>query len=677
MCQYVADIAPQLGKILLNIHTYERRLLFPSVGVALTQTGINHIYVRSRPCRGEIGGDGCFDREAVVSGESRKDSESRPFDPSDMEAYVVRDPEAFALNLARMLEELGKAAAAWIAPRESGEKVDGISGPASDMVKTFAKVYEYWLSDPRRAIEAQTHLLTSYFGLWSNSISRMSSGESGAASARDFPLDKRFADADWERNAFFDFLRKAYLVTSDWADKMVVDTEGLDDHTRQKAAFYVKQITDALSPANFVMTNPEVYRATIAANGENLVSGMRKLTEDIAEGGGDLKLRQSDRSTFRVGENLALTPGKVVAQNELCQIIQYAPATETVLKRPLLICPPWINKFYVLDLNPQKSFVRWAVGQGHTVFVISWVNPDRRHANQDWEAYVDHGIEFALETIKKATGEEEVNAVGYCVGGTLLSAALALMASKDDGRIRSATLFATQVDFRHAGDLKVFVDEEQVRGIEETMKRTGYLEGSKMASAFNMLRASELIWPYVVNNYLKGKDPMPFDLLFWNSDTTRMAAANHSFYLRNCYLENKLSAGLMELHGTLLSLKKVRIPIYNLATREDHIAPAKSVFIGSQFFGGDVTFVLSGSGHIAGVVNPPERKKYKYWTGGPAVGDIDDWIDVAREHPGSWWPHWHSWIRDIDAAEVPARKPGGRKLRPIEDAPGSYVRVKA
>lgn len=612
-----------------------------------------------------------------MSGESRKDGGScNSFDPGAMERYVVKDPEAFARNLARMLEELGRAASAWIAPRERGEKLDAVSEPVADMVKTFARVYEYWLSDPHRAIEAQTHLLTSYYGLWSNSISRLT-GEPSPVAEPGLPKDKRFVDADWEKNAFFDFLRKTYLVTSAWADKMVSETEGLDDHTRQKAAFYVRQITDALSPANFVMTNPEVYRETIAANGENLVFGMRKLAEDIAEGRGDLKLRQSDNSMFRVGENLAVTPGKVIAQNELCQIIQYAPTTEKVLKRPLLICPPWINKFYVLDLNPQKSFIRWAVAQGHTVFVISWVNPDERHAGKDWEAYIDEGVLFALDTIEKATGENEVNAIGYCVGGTLLSAALALMAENKDDRIRSATLFATQVDFRYAGDLKVFVDEDQVRGIEEGMKRTGYLEGSKMATAFNMLRASELIWPYVVNNYLKGKDPMPFDLLFWNSDATRMASANHSFYLRNCYLENKLSNGRMTLHGKTLSLKHVRIPIYNLATREDHIAPAKSAFIGGQFFGGDVTFVLSGSGHIAGVVNPPDKNKYQYWTGGPAVGDIDDWIASAEEHPGSWWPHWNAWIRELDAREAPARKPGGRKLKPIEDAPGSYVRVRS
>jgi polyhydroxyalkanoate synthase len=460
---------------------------------------------------------------------------------------------------------------------------------------------------------------------------------------------------------------------------MVHDAQGLDEHTRHKAEFYTKQIVNAISPSNFVLTNPELYRETVAANGENLVRGMRMLAEDIAAGKGDLKLRQSDQSKFKVGENLAVTPGKVIAQSDVCQIIQYEPTTQTVLKRPLLICPPWINKFYILDLNPQKSFIAWAVAQGHTVFVISWVNPDDRHARKDWNDYAREGIGFALDTIETATGEREVNAIGYCVGGTLLAATLALFAREGDDRIRSATLFTTQVDFTHAGDLKVFVDEDQIRSIEDNMERAGYLEGSKMATAFNMLRSSDLIWPYVVNNYLKGKDPMPFDLLYWNSDSTRMPAANHSFYLRNCYLDNNLTKGKLKLGGAPVSLKDVRIPIYNLATKEDHIAPAKSAFLGGQFFGGDVTFVLSGSGHIAGVVNPPDKNKYQYWTGGPSVGAYEDWLKDAEETPGSWWPHWQAWIEEKDNARVEAkkRKPGGGKLKPIEDAPGSFVRVKA
>lgn len=424
------------------------------------------------------------------------------------EPFIVKDPEAMARNMAHMVEELGKAATAWVTPRETGEKTDSLSGPATDMVKTFSKLSEYWLSDPKRTVEAQTHLLTSYFDIWSNSIRKVS-GEPSVDPAESHMGDKRFKDEDWQNNAFFSFMRQAYWVTTDWADKLVKDADGLDPHTKHKAEFYVKQLTSALSPSNFVLTNPEVYKETVAESGENLVRGMRMLAEDIKAGRGDVRLRQSDSSKFAVGENIALTPGKVVAQSDLCQVIQYAAATTDVLKRPLLICPPWINKFYILDLNPQKSFIKWAVDQGHTVFVISWVNPDERHADKDWGAYGREGIGFALDTIEKATGEKQVNAIGYCVGGTLLAATLALFAQEDDQRIASVTFFTTQVDFVHAGDLMVFADAENIDSIEDNMKEHGYLDGSKMATAFNMLRASELIWPYVVNITSRARNPCP------------------------------------------------------------------------------------------------------------------------------------------------------------------------
>ncbi|MDH4442004.1 MAG: class I poly(R)-hydroxyalkanoic acid synthase [Rhizobium sp.] len=596
------------------------------------------------------------------------------FDPKLIEPYIIKDPQALAVNAAKALENLGKAATAWLEPRQGVELPDPASEPVAELVKTMGKVAEYWMSDPKRTLEAQTHLLNAVFGVWSRSMTRFA--EPGQPVEDPLPKDKRFSDEDWQRNPFFDFLRQTYLVLSQWADKMVSEAGGLDEHTRHKAAFYMRQITAALSPANFVATNPQLYRETVASSGANLVKGMQMFAEDIAAGGGDLRIRQTDTSKFAVGENMAITPGKVIAQSDVCEIIQYEAATETVLKRPLLICPPWINKFYILDLNPQKSFIKWCVDQGQTVFVISWVNPDERHAKKDWEAYIREGVDFALDTIEKSTGEKQVNAIGYCVGGTLLAAALALHAQEKRERIASATLFTTQVDFTYAGDLKVFVDEEQLQSVEERMRETGYLDGSKMASAFNMLRASELIWPYFVNNYLKGQDPTPFDLLYWNSDSTRMAAANHSFYLRNCYLNNTLSQGKMELAGKRLSLKDITIPIYNLATREDHIAPAKSVFVGSSLFGGPVQYVLSGSGHIAGVVNPPDKTKYQYWTNGPAVGNYEDWVETAKETPGSWWPHWQKWIESLDKDRVPARKPGGAALNAIADAPGRNVMVR-
>lgn len=609
------------------------------------------------------------------NGKGKDDGQKKTAPEADFARYMIKNPEAFARNMALMIEQAGKAASAWVNPRESGERADTISGPMADMVKTFSKVSEYWLSDPSRALDAQTRLFADYMAIWTNAIKRVS-GENSGSVIEPEKGDKRFQDPDWGENAFFDFLKQAYLVTSRWAGRLVEDAEGLDPHTRHKAEFYVKQIANAISPSNFILTNPELFRETVETNGENLVRGLQMFAEDIEAGKGELRLRQADHEKFEVGRNLAVTPGKVIARSDVAEIIQYAPATAKVLKRPLLICPPWINKFYILDLNEEKSFIRWCVEQGLTVFVISWVNPDERHAHKGWEAYIAEGIEFALDTIEQATGERDVNAIGYCVGGTLLAAALALMARHGDTRIRSATFFTTQVDFTYAGDLKVFVDREQVEALEAAMEQKGYLEGTRMATAFNMLRSSELIWPYVVNNYIKGRKPMPFDLLYWNSDSTRLSAANHSFYLRNCYLENNLSNGRMTLDGEKVSLSDIKIPVLNVATKEDHIAPAKSVFLGCRYFGGPVEFLLAGSGHIAGVVNPPAKTKYQFWTGGKPEGELENWLSDADEHEGSWWPYWRAWIGKLDSREVPARKPGGGKLRPLCDAPGTYVRVR-
>jgi polyhydroxyalkanoate synthase len=587
------------------------------------------------------------------------------------------DVEAFTKNLARMVEQAGKALAAYLRPREEGQIEPALSDEIGDMMKTFGEVASYWLADPSRAVELQSRLGKAYLDLWGATMKRLAGEDAGPVVEPD-PKDRRFADPEWRTNQFFDFVKQAYLLGSNWADHLVEDATGLDPHTRQKAEFYLHQVANALSPSNFVLTNPELLRETFASNGANLARGMGMLAEDIKAGGGDLKIRQSDAEKFEVGKNLAISPGKVIYENTLMQLVQYAPSTPSVLKRPLLIVPPWINKFYVLDLTPEKSFIKWAVDQGLTVFVISWVNPDKRLAKMDFGDYMRLGPLAALDAIEQATGERQVHAIGYCVGGTLLSITLATMAAKGDDRIVSETLFAAQVDFTHAGDLKVFVDEEQLQALEHRMAERGYLEGSKMTNAFNMLRSNDLIWPYVINNYLRGKAPMPFDLLYWNSDATRMPAANHSFYLRQCYLNNALSRGKMTIDNVELDLKKIRVPLYNLATREDHIAPAKSAFLGSKFFGGPVTFVLAGSGHIAGVVNPPGKGKYQYWTGGKAgTGSLENWLKNATEHPGSWWPHWFEWIKAQDATEVPAREPGGGKLKPIEDAPGRYVRVKA
>ena len=586
------------------------------------------------------------------------------------------DIEQFSHNLARLVEESGRALAAYLKPREEGRDDKELADEVTEVVKTLGEVAEYWLSDPQRTVELQTNLGKAYLDLWASAVRRLA-GEPAAPVATPAPGDKRFSDPEWSQNQFFDFLKQAYLLTAQWADKLVADAANLKPHTKLKAEFYVRQITNALAPTNFVLTNPELLRETLTSNADNLVRGMHMLAEDIERGGGHLKIRQSDSSMFEVGRNLAITPGKVIYQNELMQLIQYAPSTETVLKRPLLIVPPWINKFYVLDLTPEKSFIKWCVDQGLTVFCISWVNPDERLVQKTFDDYVRQGPLAALDAIKQATGENKVHAIGYCVGGTLLAITLAAMASRGDERIASATMFASQVDFTYAGDLKVFVDEEQVSALEKRMAERGYLDSRSMATVFNLLRSNDLLWPYVINNYLKGKAPFPFDLLYWNSDATRMPAANHSFYLRNCYLDNKLAKGKMTIGDTPVDLKAVTIPIYNLATREDHIAPAKSVMFGSRFFSGDVRFVVAGSGHIAGVINPPEKNKYQYWTGPkPRSADIDGWLAKAKEHSGSWWPDWLLWITKQSPTEVPARVPGDGPLKPIEDAPGSYVKVR-
>jgi polyhydroxyalkanoate synthase len=595
---------------------------------------------------------------------------------SDQSEAVAPDVEALSRNVARMIEESGKVVAAYLKPREEGRSPQSVfSEEAAEAVKSIGQVAEHWMSDPQRAVRAQTELSTRMLELWGNTFRRMA-GEPTAAPSKPDTSDKRFADPEWSSSPIFDFLRQAYSITTDWANRLAVEAEGLDPHTRDKAKFWIRQIASALSPSNFPATNPELLRETLKQNGENLVRGMHFLAEDIAAGKGELRIRQSDTSKFELGVNMATTPGKVIFRNDLHELIQYSPTTETVFKRPLLIVPPWINKYYVLDLNADKSFVRWAVSQGLTVFVISWVNPDERHRHKSFESYMREGVLEALTQIEKATGESVVTAIGYCVGGTLLSVTLAYMAQVRDQRIESATLFATQVDFRDPGDLKVFVDENQVRAIEAQMAESGYLDGAKMANAFNMLRPNDLIWTYVVNNYLKGKAPTAFDLLTWNSDSTRMTEANHSFYLRNCYLNNNLTKGDMVIGNRRLNLKDVTIPIYNLATREDHIAPARSVFTGSLYFGGPVRYVLAGSGHIAGVVNPPSKAKYQYWTGPDKAADLDDWLHRATEHPGTWWTDWLNWIAEQSPERVPARIVGAGALKPLCDAPGTYVKVR-
>src|SRR5689334_8567804 len=595
---------------------------------------------------------------------------------TETEAPKTFNAEAFAMNIAKAMETSGQALAAYLKPREGGEPKDKPPSEIGEVIKTFTKVAEYWMTDKDRAEDIQTRMGKAYLDLWGSAMRRMAGEQDAKPAIEPSPRDKRFQDPEWKSNQFFDFVMQLYLLTTKWANELVRNAEGLDPHTRKKAEFYVQQITNAISPSNFVLTNPEVLRETVASQGDNLVRGMKMLAEDIEAGHGMLRIRQSDPGNLVLGVNMATTPGKVIYQNDLMQLIQYTPTTETVLRTPLLIVPPWINKFYILDLRPEKSYIKWCVDNGITVFVISWVNPDKELAKKTWADYMKEGPLAAIDIIEKVTGEMKVHTAGYCVGGTLLASTLAYLAEKRQQRVTSATFFAAQVDFTHAGDLLVFVDEDQISALERDMEESGVLEGSRMAMAFNMLRSNDLIWSYVVSNYLKGQSPPSFDLLHWNSDATRMPAANHSYYLRNCYLENRLSTGSMVLDNTLLDLSKVKVPVYNLATREDHIAPPDSVLYGSQFFGGPVKYVLAGSGHIAGVINPPASNKYQYWTN-DRIKDISlkDWMSGAAEHKGSWWPDWRAWLGELAPEEVPARKVGSDAQPPIEDAPGSYVKV--
>jgi len=581
-----------------------------------------------------------------------------------------------AANIAKFVDQGRRVLQAAMTTPESAESPSELALNAADATRTLGAVVEAWMKNPDRAAGAQAELTQGLGAIWTQTLRRLSGEEIEPYIPVD-PSDKRFAAPEWKESPFFDFLRQSYSLTTRWADEMVERAEGIDPTTRSKAAFYTRLISSAISPANFVATNPELLRATWDARGANLVRGLEMLAEDLKAGGGTLKIRQTDQSKFELGVDMATTPGKVILRTDVMELIQYAPTTETVLARPLLIVPPWINKFYVLDLNREKSFVRWACDQGLTVFIISWVNPDSSQAELSFSDYMRRGVLAALEAIEAATGERQVSAAGYCVGGTLLASTLAYMAATGDDRIQSATFFATQVDFTHAGDMQIFVDEEKLAALEEAMAKTGYLDGVKMANTFNVLRPNELVWNYIVNNYVKGETPSAFDLLAWNADSTRIPRANHSFYLRNCYLENNLARGTMVIDGVTLDLKKVTSPIYEIAAKEDHIAPARSVFLGAKLFGGPVDYVLGGAGHVAGIINPPGKHKYQYWLGGPVKGEYEDWCTAAREIKGSWWPHWIEWYTRQSPQKVPARQPGDGKLEPICDAPGEYVRVKA
>ncbi|MBI3452221.1 MAG: class I poly(R)-hydroxyalkanoic acid synthase [Rhodospirillales bacterium] len=584
------------------------------------------------------------------------------------------DPVEMSRMMAHIAEQSQRLVSEFVA-RQGETPGVGMSDPLN-IGQAFLDMTARMIANPSKLVQAQLALWQDYLKLWQTTTRRML-GEPAEPMIAPSEDDRRFKDALWDENYVFDYIKQSYLLGARWLQSTVRQVEGLDDKTAKKIDFYTRQFVDAMAPSNFAMTNPEVVRATIESGGENLVRGLSNLLDDLERGKGKLSIKMTDVEAFEVGKNIAVTPGKIVYQNDLMQLVQYAPATETAHRRPLLIIPPWINKFYILDLRPKNSFIKWAAEQGHTVFVISWVNPDERLAAKSFDDYMVEGPLAALDAIEQATGEREANVIGYCLGGTLLASTLSYMATKGDKRVVSATFLAAMVDFADAGELSVFIDEEQLAALEERMSEKGYLEGRDMATTFNMLRANDLIWSFVINNYLLGKDPFPFDLLYWNSDSTRMPAAMHSFYLRNMYQENKLSKGEVTLLDTRIDLTQIETPAFILASREDHIAPWKSTYVATQIYRGPTEFCLAASGHIAGVVNPPSANKYCHWINTTLPKTPDAWLESATQHPGSWWPAWDKWVAKFGGDQVPARQPGDGKLKPIEDAPGSYVLVKA
>ena len=587
-------------------------------------------------------------------------------------SYLIPNPDQFAANLLKVFEH-GSAALSEMAARP-----DAKGGPYSQSsefstaTENMMALARKWLADPVRLNQAQNEFLTQFAALWNNVMSRMM-GLPVAPLIEPAPSDNRFKDPEWTHNPFFNFCKQAYLLTCKWSEDRLKETPDLDPRERHRAEFYLRQLTSAYSPSNFLVTNPEVLRETFRTNAQNLVNGVTLLAEDLGRSDDLMKISQTDTTAFAVGRNLATTPGKVVFQNDLLQLIQYAPTTDKVRERPILMVPPWINKFYILDLTEQKSFIKYVVDQGFTVFVVSWVNPGETLAGKTFEDYVLEGILSAGEAASRETGIKDINVLGYCVGGTALSTGLAYLAQRGETPYKSCTLLTTQVDFSLAGDLLLFTEDEQLDNLDTLMNERGYLDGSRMANVFNMMRPRDMIWPYIVNNYMLGKKPFPFDLLFWNQDSTRMAAANHKFYLREFYNENRFAKGDMTIGGTRLEIGKITLPIFNVATREDHIAPAASVYRGSLMFGGPVEFVLAGSGHIAGVVNPPDKIKYQYWTNGTRAADLSGWLKGASENPGSWWPYWIDWLHGHAGGWTIPRNPG-QTLGTIEDAPGSYVK---
>jgi polyhydroxyalkanoate synthase len=594
---------------------------------------------------------------------------------AEPQAAKAIDPQELQQALARIAERSATVAAKFLESQPHVDLARNIGDLGID--KAFADLGTRLLSDPARLAQLQMRAWEDFLKLWTTTLTR---AQGGTAPAVREPArgDNRFRSELWQNNFVFDYIKQSYLIAAEHIQRVVAETGGLDEASARKVKFFTRQYIDALSPTNFALTNPDVLKATADSGGRNLLNGLNNLLTDLERGRGKLSIRMTDYDAFRLGDNVAASPGKVVFQNDLMQLLQYTPTTAEVHRAPLVICPPWINKYYILDLRPSNSLIKWAVDQGHTVFVISWVNPDETLTHKTFDDYLFEGPLSAMEAARQATGEASVNLIGYCLGGTLTACLMAWLEARGQaGRVKSVTYFTTMIDFTDPGELGVFVDEPTVDRLEKRMAARGYLEGEEMAGTFNLLRDNDLIWSFVVNNYLMGKEPFPFDLLYWNSDATRMPAKMHTFYLRNMYIRNLLTRhGELQVGGEPMDLATVTTPTYFISTMEDHIAPWRSTYAGARLFSGPVRFVLGGSGHIAGIVNPPAANKYCYWTNEAMPEAAADWLTSADRHEGSWWNDWNAWVSAFSGGKVPARTPGDRALRVMEDAPGAFAKVR-
>jgi len=510
--------------------------------------------------------------------------------------------------------------------------------------------------------------------LWS-SLAQRKAGEHSEPIIVPEPGDRRFSSAEWSSSPLFDYFRQAYLLNSQFLKQVSDALPMADGRAKSRVQFLTRQYIDALAPSNFAATNPEFIKAALDSNGESITKGLRNLLADLDKG----RISMTDDAAFEVGRNLAVTPGSVIYENELIQLIQYAPLTDKVAQIPLLIIPPSINKFYVLDLQPENSLVRFAVEQGFTVFLVSWKNVQADESHFAWDDYLDKGVLTALDVVREVTRVKKPNVLGFCVGGTILAAALAVARGRGEDPVESLTLMTTLLDFADAGELACLVDEASVAAREAAIGKRGLLKGQELANVFSSLRANDLIWQYVVGNYLKGNTPPPFDLLYWNADSTNLPGPFLTWYLRNMYLENNLRVpGKLKMLGVKVDLGKVDAPAYLLATREDHIVPWKGAYLSRGLLGGDTTFVLGASGHIAGAINPASKNRRSFWTNPSGVADPDEWLEAAAERKGSWWLHWIEWLKLHGGKEVAARiRPGNAKYKPLEPAPGQYVKQKA